>query len=93
MYFPSWLVKDGHDSNITLFTSVPKSLAGNPTAEIEDIVKGLKARGGQEQFVIFLTGPAGSGKSTAMQVAEQVCCEFFGAVGVMCCDTTFLFTA
>ncbi len=42
---------------------------------------------------MFLTGPAGSCKSTAMRVAEQFCYEFCVAVGVMWCERTFLFTA
>ncbi len=42
---------------------------------------------------MFLSGPAGSGKSTAMRVAEQFCYEFFLAVVIMWSDTTFLFTA
>ena len=42
---------------------------------------------------MFLTGPAGSGKSTAVTVAQQFCHEFCVAVGVMWSDTTFLFTA
>jgi hypothetical protein len=87
------LVKDGHDSNITLLTSLQKSLGGNPSAEIEDIVKRLKVRGGQEQLLMLPTGPAGSGKSTASRVAEQFCYEFCVAVGVMWCDRMFLFTA
>ena len=53
----------------------------------------MEARGGQEQLLLFLTGPAGSGKSTAMRVAEQFCYEFCMAVGVMWGDRTFLFTA
>ncbi len=42
---------------------------------------------------MILTRPAGSGKSTAMQAAQQVCYDFCLAVGVMWSDTTFLFTA
>ncbi len=53
----------------------------------------LQARGGQEQLIMFLTGPAGSGESTAVRVAEQFCYEFCLAVGIMWSDTTFLFTA
>ncbi len=41
------------------------------TLKIRDIVHRLEARGGQNQLIMFLTGPAGSGKSTAMQVAQQ----------------------
>ena len=40
----------------------------------------LQARGGQEQLIMFLTGPAGSGKSTAVRVAEQFCYEFYIAL-------------
>ncbi len=42
---------------------------------------------------MFLTGPAGLGKSTAVRVVEQFCYEFCLAVGIMWSDTTFLFTA
>ena len=43
-------------------------------------------------MIMFLTGPAGSGKSTAMQVAQQFCYDFCLVVGVMWSDRTFLFT-
>ncbi len=36
----------------------------------------LEARGGLEQLLLFLTGPAGSEKSTAMRVAEQFVMNF-----------------
>jgi hypothetical protein len=87
------LVKDGNDSNTALFTSLQKMMGGESSKEIADIVRKLEARGGQEQLLLFLTGPAGSGKSTAMRVAEQFCYEFCVAVGVMWSDTTFLFPA
>jgi hypothetical protein len=77
------LVKDGNDSNTTLFTSLQKTVGGESSKEITDIVKRLEARGGQEQLLLFLTGPAGSGKSTAMSVAEQFCYELCVAIGVM----------
>ncbi len=61
---------------------------------IADTVKKLEARGGREQLLLFLTGPAGSGKSTAMRVVEQFCYEFCMVVGgVIWGDKTFLFTA
>jgi hypothetical protein len=53
----------------------------------------MEARGGQEKLLLFLTGPDGSGKSTAMRVAKKFCYEFCMAVGVMWSDTTFLFAA
>ncbi len=39
------------------------------TKNIEDIIKQLKARGRREQMLMFLTGPAGSGKGTAVMVS------------------------
>jgi hypothetical protein len=65
------LVKDGNDSNTTLFTSLQKTMGGESSKEIADIVRKLEARGGQEQLLLFLTGPAGSGKSTTMRMAKQ----------------------
>ncbi len=44
-------------------------------------------------MLMFLTGPAGSGKSSALMVAQQFCYEFSLSVGVMWSDKTFLFTA
>ena len=77
------LVRDGNDANTTLFTSLQKTMGDKSSQEIADIVKKLEARGGREQLLLFLTGPAGSGKSTAMRVAEQFCYEFCMAVGGM----------
>jgi hypothetical protein len=42
---------------------------------------------------MFHTGPAGSGKCTAVKVAQQFCYDFCLAAGVMWSDQTFLFTA
>jgi hypothetical protein len=93
MHFCPGLVKDGNDSNTTLFPSLQKTMGGESSKEIADIVKKLEERGGQEQLLLFRTGSAGSGKSTAMRVAKQFCYEFCVAIGVMWSDTTFLFTA
>jgi hypothetical protein len=87
------LVRNENDSNTTLFTCLQKTLGGESSQEIPDIMRKLEARGGQEQLLLFLMGPAGSSKSTAMRVAKQFCYEFCMAVGVMWGDRTFLFTA
>jgi hypothetical protein len=84
------LVKDGNDSNTTLFTSLQKTMEGGSSKEIADIVKKI---GGKRWSRAITSVPAGSGKSTAMRVAKQFCNESCVAVGVMCSDTTFLFTA
>ncbi len=63
-------------------------MGSTATLEIQDIVHRLEARGGQSELIMFLTGPAGFGKSTAVKVAQQFYYDFCLAV-----DKTFLFTA
>ena len=87
------LVKDGRDAHTNLGAYLQQNLGGPTTTDIQDLVKRLKARGGQEHMLMFLTGPAGSGKSSALMVAQQFCYEFCLSVGVMWSDKTFLFTA
>ena len=53
----------------------------NDRNEMANIITELKARGGQDQLLMFLTGPAGAGKSTAVQVAKKIYFEFSVAVG------------
>jgi len=86
-------VKDGRDLHTNLGAYLQKNLGGPTTTNIDDIVTRFKAGGGQEQLIMFLTGPAGSGKSSALMVAQQFCYEFCLSVGVMWGDKTFLFTA
>ena len=50
------LVRDGNDSNMTLFTSLQKTMGGESSQKIADIVRKLEARGGQEQLLLFLWG-------------------------------------
>ena len=63
------LVKDGNNPETTFYSYLQKSMGCPNTTEMADIVKRLKARGGQDQLLMFLTGPAGSSKSTAVMVA------------------------
>ena len=53
----------------------------------------LKARGGEDNLRMFLTGPAGAGKTTAIKAAQKYCHEFCQVSGVFFSDSTFLFTA
>ncbi len=41
------------------------------TTDDNDIIKKLKARGGRDQLLMFLTGPVGLGKSTAMKMLHS----------------------
>ena len=58
-----------------------------------DLAKHLKALGGREQLLMFLTGPAGAGKSTADKVAEVFCQQFCEVANVPWMDTAYLYTA
>ncbi len=86
------LVNGAQNPHTNLGTYIQQSLRGSTTADIEDKAKMLRARRGREQMLMFLMGPAGSGKSTAVMVAQQFCYEFCLAVGVMRSDITFLLT-
>ncbi len=87
------LVNDGHDKNTKLGTYLQQTMEITSTADANDIIKKLSARGGRDQVLMFLMGPAGSGKSTAMKIAQKFCHEFCIAVGIMWSDKTFIFTA
>ncbi len=87
------LVNDGRDKRTKLGTYLQQTMEIPSTADANDIIKKLKARGGKDQLLMFLTEPTGLGKSTAMKVAQQFCYEFCIAVGIMWSDKTFIFTA
>jgi hypothetical protein len=53
----------------------------------------LLAHGGEHQLRLFLTGPAGAGKTTALKAAEQFCFDFCLHCGIPWFKTTFFYTA
>lgn len=61
--------------------------------KVNNIIAELKARGGREQLIMFLTGPAGAGKSAAIKIARRFCFEFSRSAGLPWDEFTFLFTA
>ncbi len=67
------LVNDGCDKNTKLGVYLQQIMEITSTTDGNDTIKKLNARGGRDQLLMFLTGPAGSGKSTAMTVAQQFC--------------------
>ena len=60
---------------------------------INEYVYQLYALGAKEQLIMFLTGSAGWGKTTAVKLAQQFCFEFCWKIGTLWNDRTFLFTA
>ena len=61
--------------------------------DMDQLEKLLKKKGARTQLVMFITGLAGSGKSTGINVAQRFCFEFCKAASIMWEDNTFLFTA
>ncbi len=64
------LVNDGSDKNTKLGAYLQQTMEIATTADANDVIKKLKVRGGRDQLLMFLTGPAGSGKSTSMKIAH-----------------------
>jgi hypothetical protein len=87
------LVNDGQDKTTKLGTYKQQTMDDTTNADANDIIEKIKARGGRDQLLMFLTWPAGSGQSTVMKIAQQFCYEFCMAVGIMWVDKTFIFTA
>ena len=57
------------------------------------VIERLKTIGAKKQLLMFVTGPAGAGKSTSITVAQKFCYEFCRCLGVKWNENTFLFTA
>eukprot|EP00956_Cyclotella_meneghiniana_P015935 scaffold24804_cov42-Cyclotella_meneghiniana.AAC.1 len=58
-----------------------------------EVKRRLEERGGKEQLLLFLTGPAGAGKTTAIKAAETFCFQFCTSAGILWTETTFFYTA
>lgn len=87
------LVREGYDCTTELGKYLKDTIDDCTSGEIDDVIEELEARGGNEQLLMFLSGPAGAGKTTAVKVAEKFCYHFCKSVGSLWHDTNFLFTA
>ena len=68
------LVNESNNPNSLLSLYLKQAiLSTDSESDTEELVAELKVRGGQDQLIMFLTGPAGAGKSTAMKVALRFC--------------------
>ena len=91
------LVNESWEKRLIMFSSTfadesDGGSASNQEAK-DDIVKKLRCLGAKDQLLMFITGPAGSGKSTALEVAQHFCFEFCKTIGEHWDNTTFLFSA
>lgn len=95
------LINDGQDQTTTLGQYFREAAnyddidgdVDDITNQLEILNLHLAALGGKDQLIMFLTGPAGAGKTTSVKVAERFCFEFCKAVCIVWQDNRFLFTA
>jgi hypothetical protein len=69
--------------------------ASNPeqTRKIDEVIEGLKSIGGKDQLLMFLTGPAGAEKNTAIKLAQTFCEKFSESCNIPFDQYSFYFTA
>ena len=93
------LINDGIDNSTTLGAYFAKSLSeiskeiSSYDDDLQYVIMQLRGLGAREQLVMFLTGSAGAGKTTAVKLAQRFCFEFYRAVSILWNDRSFLFTA
>ena len=63
------------------------------TNTVNEVIAMLKSMGGKEQLILFLTGPAGAGKTTAIKLAQKFCEKFSEACRIPFDQYSFYFTA
>lgn len=63
------------------------------TRKMNAILEGLRSLGGKDQLLMFLTGPAGAGKTTAIKLAQTFCEKFSEASSISFDQYSFYFTA
>eukprot|EP00574_Skeletonema_japonicum_P011463 CAMPEP_0201714666 /NCGR_PEP_ID=MMETSP0593-20130828/1046_1 /ASSEMBLY_ACC=CAM_ASM_000672 /TAXON_ID=267983 /ORGANISM="Skeletonema japonicum, Strain CCMP2506" /LENGTH=747 /DNA_ID=CAMNT_0048203961 /DNA_START=45 /DNA_END=2288 /DNA_ORIENTATION=- len=81
------------EEGATLLGGLWTAIGRDTMNDIEALKQELRERGGREQLLMFVTGFAGAGKSTAIKIAQKFCYEFCKATSIMWADNTFLFTA
>ena len=81
------------DGCLALERMLSCAAGGEMIDDMKSLKQMLEDRGGREQLIMFVTGFAGAGKSTAIKVAQTFCYEFCKAASIMWEDNTYLFTA
>ena len=85
---------DSDDSvNASVMSMVEKVMNKDVKSQRTDVISRLRAYGGKAQLFMLLTGPAGAGKSTAIQAAEQLCMQFCKYAKIPWMKSTYLYTA
>ncbi len=70
------LVNDGRDKNTKFGAYLQQTMEIASTTDANDIIKKLKARGGRDQLLMFLTGPTSSGKALPSKLHSNFVMSF-----------------
>ena len=65
-----------NDGNTAIQMCLAGTLNQGTHTELTSLIDLLQSRGAREQLIMFATGFAGSGKSTAIKIAQRFCFEF-----------------
>ena len=87
------LLNKALDLTLSFYRQVCITTSLEDNIEMIDNVKNqLYTHYGKDQMVLFLTGPAGAGKNTAIKTAEGFCSEFCSSCNRIWTDTSFFYT-
>jgi hypothetical protein len=89
------LVYEGanNESNLGKLLGATLEMPESTQKNKQELINDLKARGGKDQLIMFLSGGAGCGKSTTMELAQQYAHRFCTAIATAFNDYSFYFTA
>ena len=79
---------DSHEAKDT----VRKVLNAKPQSKKADLDKHLHVFWGRKQLLMFITGPAGTGKSTAIKAAKVFCQQFCKVANILLMVTNYMYT-
>ena len=86
-------VIDGTEGDTEWSNLLSSGLECDSIDERNDLIQKLEDNGAMQQLIMFLTGPAGCGKSTCVELAQTYCHKFCQLAGLPFDDTTFYFTS
>ena len=86
-------LNDDEESNDVKISHVTSTCNKELRRLAQDAENRLRAYGGNRQLIMFLTGPAGAGKSTAVKAAEQFCVLFCRYAHIVWMFSSYLYTA
>ena len=91
--FLLYVLDKGTDGDTKLGKLLNASINSTCPDESNALRKKLLEIGANIELVMFITGPAGCGKSTCVSLAQEYCHKFCQAMGLPFDDNTFYFTS